>query len=100
MTLLTHITDFRAFPHPSKLMSYIGLVSKENSSGDKVSKSGITKQGNSILRKALIIASQQYNKAERTGKHLIGKRKDLSLTMTALVQKADRICSKFSADTV
>jgi len=92
MTLLTHIPDFRAFPHPSKLMSYIGLTSKENSSGDKVMKSGITKQGNSIVRKALIIAAQQYNKAERTGKHMLMKRNGLPSTAIALAQKSDRRC--------
>jgi transposase len=92
MTLLTHIPDFRAFPHPSKLMSYIGLTSKEYSSGDKVIKSGITKQGSSILRKALVIAAQQYNKAENTGRHLLTKRDGLPSSVIALVQKADRRC--------
>jgi transposase len=90
MTLLTHIADFRAFPHPSKLMSYIGLTSKEYSSGDKSIRAGITKQGNSILRKALILTAQQYNRAERTGTHMLTKRKGLSSQITALVQKADR----------
>jgi len=92
MTLLTHIPDFRAFPHPSKLTSYIGLTSKENSSGDKVIKSGITKQGSSILRKALVLAAQQYNRAEKTGRHMLRKRKGLSSPITALVQKSDRRC--------
>jgi len=90
MTLLTHIPDFRAFPHPSKLMSYIGLTSKEYSSGEKSIKMGITKQGSSILRKALILSAQQYNKAEKTGIHMLMKRKGLSSTIIALVQKADR----------
>ncbi len=92
MTLLTHIPDFRAFPHPSKLMSFIGLTSKERSSGDTVIKSGITKQGNSILRKALILAAQQYNRTQRTGMSVIRKRKCLSSTIIALVHKADRRC--------
>lgn len=90
MTLLTHIADFRAFPHPSKLMSYIGLTSKEYSSGEKSIKAGITKQGSSIVRKALIMAAQQYNKAEKTGKHMLMKRKGLSSPVISLVQKADR----------
>jgi transposase len=90
MTLLTHIADFRAFPHPSKLMSYIGLTSKEYSSGDKSIKKGITKQGSSILRKAIILSAQQYNRAERTGIHMLMKRKGLSSPIIALVQKADR----------
>jgi transposase len=92
MTLLTHIPDFRAFPHPSKLMSYIGLTSKEHSSGEKVIKTGITKQGNSIVRKSLILAAQQYNRAEKTGVHMLKKRNKLSSPVIALAQKADRRC--------
>jgi len=90
MTLLTHIADFRAIPHSSKLMSYIGLTSKEYSSGEKLIITGITKQGSSILRNALIFAAQQYNRAERTGIHMLMKRKGLSLPEITLVQKADR----------
>lgn len=92
MTILTHIPDFRAFPHPSKLMSYIGLTSKENSSGDTVLRTGITKQGNSILRKAFILAAQQHNRAEHTGRHMILKREGLPSSVVRLAQRADRRC--------
>jgi len=92
MTLLTHISDFRAFPHPSKLMSYIGLTSKEYSSGEKEVKSGITKQGSSILRKALIMTAQPYNKAEMISRYMLMKRDGLPSAVIALVQKADRRC--------
>jgi transposase len=92
MTILTHIPDFRAFPHPSKLMSYIGLTSKEDSSGDTVIRTGITKQGNSILRKAFILAAQHYNRAEHTGRHTIVKREGLPSSIVSLAQRADRRC--------
>ncbi len=92
MTILTHIPDFRAFPHPSKLMSYIGLTSKEDSSGDTVIRTSITKQGNSILRKAFIMAAQQYNRAEHTGRHMISKRDGLPSSIVSLAQRADRRC--------
>lgn len=92
MTILTHIPDFRSFPHPSKLMSYIGLTSKENSSGETIMKLGITKQGNGILRKAIIMAAQQYNRAECSGIRMISKRKGLPSTIVNLSQRADRRC--------
>ena len=92
MTLLTHISDFRSFPHPSKLMSYIGLTSMEYSSGDVVKKSGITKQGNSLLRKALILAAQQYSTGDKSGKSTIEKREGLPSNIITLIQKADRRC--------
>jgi len=92
MTILTHIPDFRAFPHPSKLMSYIGLTSKENSSGDTVIRTEITKHGNSILRKAIIMATGQYNRAEHTGYRMITKREGLPSAIVSLSQRADRRC--------
>ena len=36
------------------------------------------------------MSAQQYNKAERTGIHMLMKRKGLSSPIIALVQKADR----------
>jgi transposase len=92
MTILTYIPDFRSFPHPSKLMSYIGLTSGENSSGESVTRSGITKQGNYTIRKSLILASQHYNRGERTGIDLLRRRKDLPSGIVSLAQRADRRC--------
>lgn len=92
MTILTHVPDFRAFPHPSKLMSYIGLTSMEYSSGESINKSGITKQGNYLLRKIMILAAQHYQKADRTGIHMIQKREGLPSSIVSLAQRADRRC--------
>jgi transposase len=92
MTILTHIPDFRTFPHPSKLMSYIGLTSMENSSGESVNRSGITKQGNSLLRKIIILAAQYYNRADHAGIHMIQKRVGLPSSIVSLAQRADRRC--------
>ena len=92
MTILTHVPDFRAFPHPSKLMSYIGLTSMEYSSGKSINKSGITKQGNYLLRKIMILAAQHYQKADRTGLHMIQKREGLLSSIVSLTQRADRRC--------
>jgi len=64
----------------------VSNASKENSSGDKVSKTGVIKQGTSLLRKSLILASQQYNRAEKTGQHLIAKKR--------IIVNKDSSCSK------
>lgn len=60
MVLIAEITDFRRFPNPGALMSFLGLIPSENSSGDKEKRGGITKAGNHRCRKMLIESVQHY----------------------------------------
>ncbi|MCZ8517496.1 transposase [Paenibacillus filicis] len=48
------------FLHPKFLMSYSGLVPSENSSGDRRWQGGITKAGNSHIRRVLTEAAWSY----------------------------------------
>ena len=56
------------FPSAQQFASYLGLVPGENSSGEKQQHTGITKAGNSHLRRLLIEAAQQY------GRGAVGKK--------------------------
>lgn len=56
------VGDFRRFPSAQQFASYLGLVPGENSSGEKQQHTGITKAGNSHLRRLLIEAAQQYGR--------------------------------------
>jgi len=94
MIILTHIPDFRTFPHPGNLMSYIGLTSGESASAERVQHYGITKKGNGILRKAIILAAQQYSRANKVGYHLRLKRKGMPSPILAIADRADRRCFK------
>jgi transposase len=60
MVLATEIVDWRRFEHPRQLACYLGLVSREDSSGDRVRLGSITKAGNSHCRHVLIQAAWSY----------------------------------------
>ncbi len=60
MALLAEIGDFRRFGTPRELMSFLGLVPSEWSSGSSMRRGGITKTGNSLIRRVLIEAAWHY----------------------------------------
>jgi transposase len=60
MALLSEIGDFRRFEHPRQLMAFVGLVPSEYSSGGKEKRGGITKTGNSHVRRILVEAGWAY----------------------------------------
>jgi transposase len=54
--------DFKRFETAQNYASYLGLVPGEDSSGDSRRRTGITKAGNSHVRKLLIEAAQCYSR--------------------------------------
>ncbi|MGL9997449.1 hypothetical protein IGJ41_002732 [Enterococcus sp. DIV1537a] len=54
MTVHVEISDFTRFPTVKAFTAYLGLTPSEQSSGEKVNRSGITKQGNSTVRSTLV----------------------------------------------
>ena len=58
MALHVEISDFQRFPNAKAFSSYLGLTPGENSSGDSVTYTSITKQGNKGLRNLLIESAQ------------------------------------------
>jgi len=54
--------DFQRFPTAQHYASYLGLVPGEDSSGDTVRRTGITKAGNSQIRKLLVEAAHCYSR--------------------------------------
>jgi transposase len=61
MVLVTEIVDRRRFERPGQLAAYLGLVSREYSSGDRERKGSITKAGNSHCRHVLVQAAWTYH---------------------------------------
>ena len=57
--------DLRRFSTATKLMSYVGLVPSENSSGDRVRRGTITKTGNGALRRLFVEAAWSYRHPPR-----------------------------------
>jgi transposase len=58
--LVAEICDFRRFEHPADMMSFLGLVPSEHSSGGKRQLGRITKTGNANARRVLIEAAWHY----------------------------------------
>src|SRR5687767_13594670 len=66
MVLATEIVDWRRFEHPRQLACYLGLVSREDSSGDRTRLGSITKAGNSHCRHVLVQAAWSYRHRPQT----------------------------------
>jgi transposase len=60
MVLISEVQDFGRFASPRKLMAYLGLVPSEESSGARTQRGGITKTGNSRVRRVMVEAAWQY----------------------------------------
>ena len=54
VSLLAEVGDLRRFPTAGAFMSYLGLTPSEHSSGGRRRTGGITKTGNSTLRRLLV----------------------------------------------
>lgn len=65
MLIISEIVDFRRFSNPKELMSYLGLVPSEYSSGSKEHKGSITKCGNNRVRRTLVETGWHYAKNAR-----------------------------------
>ena len=62
LSLLVEIGDFKRFPSAQQFAAFLGLVPRENSSGDKQRRFGITKAGNSHLRRLLTESANCFNR--------------------------------------
>lgn len=68
--LLSELGDLSRFDHPRQLMAYLGLVSREDSSGDSQHRGAITKCGNTHARWFLIECAQHYALPPKVSKEL------------------------------
>jgi transposase len=78
-TIVSEIGSFSRF-EPRKLMGYSGLVASEHSSGGKLKRGGITKTGNSHLRRVIVEAAWSYQRRPWIGGYLLRRQRDLKLT--------------------
>jgi transposase len=68
--LCAEIGDFERFAKAEQLMSYIGLVPAETTTGERRRLGSITKSGSAHARRLLVEASWHYRKAPLIGKAL------------------------------
>jgi transposase len=61
--LAAEIGDFQRFDRPTRLMSFVGLVPSESSSGERRRQGAITKAGSEHARRLLVEAAWHYRKS-------------------------------------
>ena len=90
MTILAELHDFRRFADPRRLMSYLGLVPSEHSSGEKYRRGAITKAGNSHARRVLVESAWHYRHRPAVGLKLRRRREGQPSEIIALADRAQR----------
>jgi transposase len=96
--LIAELGDLRRFPTPPALMSYVGLVPSEYSSGAHRRLGGLTKTGNRHARRVLIEAAWNYRFPARLGETIQPRLIGQSQAVVDIAWKAQlRLCKRFRA---
>ena len=95
-TTVAEVGDMKRFQTPSELMSYLGLVPSEHSSGQKTKRGSITKAGNGHVRRVLTEAAWSYHLPARVSRALLKRQEDLPESVCEIAWKAQlRLCSRY-----
>lgn len=86
-TIAAEVGDFHRFAGAKHFMSYLGLVPREASSGDREWRGSITKAGNAHLRRVLGEASWHYRFGS-TGDAIAKRRSRVTAPVQAIADKA------------
>ena len=81
-TLVAELGDLHRFASAGQLMSYLGLVPSEDTTGGDRKQGGITKMGNGFARRALIEAAWHYRLPARLSPHLQKRQEELPKEVT------------------
>lgn len=94
--LAAEIGDFARFTSPRNLMSYLGLVPSEHSSGQRRSQGRITRAGNGHARRIAVEASWNYRFSPRASKAIQKRREQVSAEVRSIAEKAElRLSRRF-----
>ena len=96
VTFAAEIGDVRRFDTPRQLMSFLGLVPAERSTGDTVRRKGLTLAGNRRARRALIEAAWTYRYPARVSETLRARLEGLPKPVRDIAWKAQiRLCARY-----
>jgi transposase len=96
VTIVAELGDLSRFTNAGQLMSFLGLVPSEHSTGSKKRPGSITKTGNSHARRALVEASWAYHLPARVSKQLEKRQQQQPSAIRAIAWKAQlRLCGKY-----
>lgn len=89
-TLVAELGDLNRFTRPQELMSYLGLVPSEHTTGTDRQQGGLTKMGNGYARRALVEAAHHYRVPARLTPHLQKRQEGLPKGVTDAAWEAQR----------
>lgn len=94
--VIAELGDLSRFDHPRKLMSYLGLVPSEHSSGGKRKQGGITRTGNTRARRLLVEGAHTYRYAANVSTELQKRQESLSKEIIDIAWQAQlRLCRRY-----
>ncbi len=97
MTIMAELGDITRFDSPRQLMSFLGLVPSETSSGATRRRGGITKTGNGHVRRVLIESAWSYRFPARKTAHLQRQAEQCSSEVQTIAWKAQkRLCGRYT----
>lgn len=97
VTIVTEVGALSRFAKPQQLMGYSGAVPREDSSGDRTRRGGITKTGNAHLRRIVVEAAWAYRYRPMVGAALRQRQRQVDPEVTAIAWKAQhRLCARYS----
>lgn len=97
VSIVAEVGDLKRFENPKQLMSFLGLVPGEHSSGNKVRPRGITKMGNIGVRRLLYEAAWSYRQTPKVGAYKRNHMpKDIPQVAKDIAWKAQqRLCKRY-----
>lgn len=94
--LIAELGDLTRFDHPRKLMSYLGLVPSEHSTGDNRKLGPITKAGNSRARRLLVESAHSYRFEANVSDDIQKRHESLPKDILDIAWKAQlRLCKRY-----
>jgi transposase len=98
VTIATEVGELSRFAKPRQLMGYSGAVAREDSSGERTRRGGITKAGNAHLRRVVIEAAWAYRHRPAVGPALRKRQATVSAEVNAIAWKAQhRLSGRYRA---
>jgi transposase len=88
--LCAEVGDFERFARPGQLMSYLGLVPSEHSTGEKRRLGAITKSGSRHARRLLVEAAWHYRLGPRPSRELAKRQQGQPEHVVAISWKAQQ----------
>jgi len=96
MSIVAEIGDMRRFDHPRQLMSFLGLVPSEYSSGKSQQRGALTRTGNARVRRLLVEAAWNYRFTALISRDIRLRQEGVPTEITNIAWKAQvRLCHRY-----